>query len=467
MKTWLPRAVALLLSLILTFSLSVPALAEETAPAASPVASDSVNAQTENAAGEQTAAEPTPAQSQDKGTGIIDAEALNAWAESFMQQHSLNDDYKDFSIGFCYTGTGDCWYWDADVWMYSASMYKVPVAMLLAEKEAAGELTSQSVINGTTLEYLESTALVYSNNDSGHSMVSYLGGTYNGKCTDQIIKYTDLPQDYFSQDFFDVSYYTAKFMTQVMKALYYGGADHFPHIVDYLLEAQPGAYFRSDAELSAKYPIAQKFGAFEEQNSRNNNHCAAIIYTPTPIVVVVMTRNVGDYQKLIAEVGAYLADYSLELDGKVAELIRQATEQAAQEKTRAEEAAAAQSELSETAETAPAGTAEGVTETGTAEGVTETGTASETPVISSAVEPKASGLKLPLSLLIAIIVVVVAIVAAAAVLLIRRSREEDPDEDNWESNVDGDDDVKKPDETETLEEPLRKTQRSGSYRPRH
>lgn len=458
MKTWFPRAAAMLLSLILLFSLSVPVLAEETAPAASPVASDSVNAQTENAAGEQTAAEPTPAQSQDKGTGIIDAEALNAWAESFMQQHSLNDDYKDFSIGFCYTGTGDCWYWDADVWMYSASMYKVPVAMLLAEKEAAGELTSQSVINGTTLEYLESTALVYSNNDSGHSMVSYLGGTYNGKCTDQIIKYTDLPQDYFSQDFFDVSYYTAKFMTQVMKALYYGGADHFPHIVDYLLEAQPGAYFRSDAELSAKYPIAQKFGAFEEQNSRNNNHCAAIIYTPTPIVVVVMTRNVGDYQKLIAEVGAYLADYSLELDGKVAELIRQAAEQAAEERARAEEAAAAQSELSETAETAPAGTAEGVT---------ETGTASETPVISSSVEPKASGLKLPLGLLIAIIVVVVAIVAAAAVLMIRRSREEDPDEDNRESNVDGDDDVKKPDETGTLEEPLRKTQRSGSYRPRH
>lgn len=458
MKTWFPRAVALLLSLILTFSLSVPALAEETAPAASPVASDSVNAQTENAAGEQTAAEPTPAQSQDKGTGIIDAEALNAWAESFMQQHNLNDDYKDFSIGFCYTGTGDCWYWNADVWMYSASMYKVPVAMLLAEKEAAGELTPKSVINGTTLEYLESTALVYSNNDSGHSMVSYLGGTYNGKCTDQIIKYTDLPQDYFSQDFFDVSYYTAKFMTQVMKALYYGGADHFPHIVDYLLEAQPGAYFRSDAELSAKYPIAQKFGAFEEQNSRNNNHCAAIIYTPTPIVVVVMTRNVGDYQKLIAEVGAYLADYSLELDGKVAELIRQAAEQAAEERARAEEAAAAQSELSETAETAPAGTAEGMT---------EIGMASETPVISSSVEPKASGLKLPLGLLIAIIVVVVAIVAAVAVLLIRRSRKEDPDEDNWESNVDGDDDVKKPDETETLEEPLRKTQRSGSYRPRH
>ena len=37
---------------------------------------------------------------------------------------------------------------------------------------------------GCTLEYLESTALVYSNNDSGHAMVSFLGGTYNGKCSD-------------------------------------------------------------------------------------------------------------------------------------------------------------------------------------------------------------------------------------------------------------------------------------------
>ena len=105
-------------------------------------------------------------------SGIIDAAALQQWMDNFAQEHNLKQDYMRFSVGFWYSGTGDSWYYDADQWMYSASLYKVPVSMLMAEKEAAGELTLESVVNGTTLEYLESTALVYSNNDSGHSMVS-------------------------------------------------------------------------------------------------------------------------------------------------------------------------------------------------------------------------------------------------------------------------------------------------------
>ena len=104
--------------------------------------------------------------------GIIDSDMLNRWAESVFQDRGLNANYQDLSIGFCYTGTGDTWYWNADIWMYSASLYKVPVSMLMAEREAAGELTQESIVNGTTLEFLESTALVYSNTDSGHSMVS-------------------------------------------------------------------------------------------------------------------------------------------------------------------------------------------------------------------------------------------------------------------------------------------------------
>ena len=261
--------------------------------------------------------------------GIIDSDVLNRWAESVFQDRGLNANYQDLSIGFCYTGTGDTWYWNADIWMYSASLYKVPVSMLMAEREAAGELTQESIVNGTTLEFLESTALVYSNNDSGHSMVSYLGGTYAGKCSDMTIKYTELPESYFNSDFIDVSYYTARYMTQVMKALYYGGAERFPHVVDYLLTAQPDAYYKSSPDFSQKYQIAQKYGSYEEPNGNNNNHCAAIIYTPTPIIVVVMTRNIMDYQNLIAQTGAYLAEYSLELDQKAEELRRAAAEQAA------------------------------------------------------------------------------------------------------------------------------------------
>ena len=255
--------------------------------------------------------------------GLIDAAALDSWMEEYVAQNGLNGDYQVFSVGFCYTGTGDFWFWNADQWMYSASLYKVPVSMLLAEKEAAGELTQDTVITNQyasgTLAHLESTALTFSNNDSGHALVEYMGGSYAGKCADQIVKFTSLPESYFtSDDYNNLSYYTARFMTHVMKTLYDGGEEAFPHVIEYLLDAQPDDYYNSAAGLKGSYAIAQKYGAFVEQNGNNNNHCAAIIYTPTPVIVVVMTKNVGDYQRRIAEVGSYLADYSLQLDEKKA-----------------------------------------------------------------------------------------------------------------------------------------------------
>ncbi len=283
-------------------------------------------------------------------SGIIDAAALQQWMDNFAQEHNLKQDYMRFSVGFWYSGTGDSWYYDADQWMYSASLYKVPVSMLMAEKEAAGELTLESVVNGTTLEYLESTALVYSNNDSGHSMVSWLGGTYAGKCSDMTIKFTDLPDSYFDQDFYDVSYYTARYMTQVMRTLYQGGDAKFPHVLDYLKQAQPDDYYNRNAALKGSYTIAQKFGAYEEGNGNNNNHCAAVIYTPNPIVVTVMTRNVGDYQNIIAEVGGHLAEYALELDQKLESWKQEQEAQAAAERAAAELAAAQQAAENGTAE---------------------------------------------------------------------------------------------------------------------
>ena len=270
--------------------------------------------------------------------GLIDAAELDSWMEEFVAQNGLNGDYQVFSAGFCYTSTGDLWFWNADQWMYSASLYKVPVSMLLAEKEAAGDLTQDTVITNQyasgTLAHLESTALTFSNNDSGHALVEYMGGSYAGKCADQIVKFTSLPESYFtSDDFNNLSYYTARFMTHVMKTLYDGGEEAFPHVIEYLLDAQPDDYYNSDAGLKGSYAIAQKYGAFVEQNGNNNNHCAAIIYTPTPVIVVVMTKNVGDYQRRIAEVGSHLADYSLQLDEK-----RIALKQEAQAKAEAEAA---------------------------------------------------------------------------------------------------------------------------------
>ena len=248
---------------------------------------------------------------------LIDEEALNQWMEEYLKSHDLEHTWQDVSVGFCYTATGDCWFYNADVFMYSASLYKVPVSMLMSELEVAGDVTPETRIQGSTVEFLESTALIQSSNDSGHVMVSYLGGTYQGKCSDQSLIYTTLPEDYFSADFYEHSYYTARYMTQIMNTLYEGGEERFPHVIEYLLQAMPEEYL--NLRLKGKYDVAQKYGAFVEKNGNNNNHIAAIVYTPTPVIITVMTRNVGDYQWRIAEIGEHLADYALELDQKLAE----------------------------------------------------------------------------------------------------------------------------------------------------
>ena len=260
---------------------------------------------------------------------ILDEEALDQWIQDYLKAHGITGGNQLFSVGFCYTGTGDCWYYNGDSFMYSASMYKVPIAMLLAEKEAAGELSQDSQLSGGSLKYLESSALIHSNNDSGHAMLDYLGCDNSGKGSDKCIRYTNLSREYFDQDFFDYSYYSARFITQVMASLLEGGEERFPHVLEYMLQAQPDSYL--NLNLMGKYKVAQKYGAFKERNGNDNNHITGIIYTPTPIVVTVMTRNVGNYMTCMAEIGEYLANYSLELDEKLAQREQELLEAAAEQ----------------------------------------------------------------------------------------------------------------------------------------
>ena len=370
----------------------------------------------------------------ENSTGIIDAELLNSWMDAFLQQHDITGKWQDFSVGFCYTGTGDFWYYNPDIWMYSASLYKVPVSMLMAEKEAAGELTPDSIVMGCTLEYLESTALVYSNNDSGHAMVSYLGGTYNGKCSDMTEKFTDLPADYFSQDFLDVSYYSARYMTQVMKTLYVGGEEAFPHVLSYLRQAQPNEYFNLNPTLKS-YGVAQKYGAFEETYAgKNNNHCAAVIYTPTPIIVVVMSRNIGEYQARIADVGAYLADYALQLDEKMKETA------AAEEEPDPDPAP----ELPAAAE--PEATFEPETTESKEEDTDMTAAASSEPLPEETVVEKEGARRVPTSTIVIGIVILGVLVGAAAVLSRKKPKGK---------------------KTHRAEERALRKEESDRYRPRH
>lgn len=258
---------------------------------------------------------------------IIDPDELEQITKDFIEEHGLNE--KLFSVGYCYTATGDTWYYNPDKWYYSASTYKVPLMMLLAELEAKGEITRETPIKNLPLGEAEELILTYSHNDYAHLMMSYFGTEPD--CRDLYKQYSDLPDDYYVENFREYSYFTANFLTDVVKTLYYEN-ERFPNIIESLLPAQPGQYFKRGI---TDYDVAQKYGALKEYN-----HTTGIVYTPNPFILTVMTEYCGSPDFTIGAYAKLMEEYTLKLDEKLDEYNRQLEEQ-----KKAEEEAKKQEEL--------------------------------------------------------------------------------------------------------------------------
>lgn len=250
---------------------------------------------------------PAYAEGDEAPAGIIDEEQLNEMIAQYVEEKDLNP--EKISVGYCYTATGDTWLYNGDKWYYSASMYKVPLMMILAEREYNGELTQDSNLDGLTLAKAEESILTYSNNDFAHLMMHYIGT--DRECRELYRQYSDMPAEDYDPDFYDYSYFNARFMTDVMKTLYFEN-ERFPHIIDCLKPAQPGAYFRRD--MGTEYEIAQKYGSYKEFNST-----AGIVYTPNPYILVVMTKDlsIAGGENVIAQLAVKFRDYTLQLDGEL------------------------------------------------------------------------------------------------------------------------------------------------------
>lgn len=333
------RILSLALALILISGAAGSALAEGISAAEETAGETAVETAGNTAAGDTGAAEKAVGEAvgaEQSFESIIDSDELQARVDSFIQERGLNPDNISFS--YCYTATGDRWYYNENKWYYSASMYKVPLMMMLAEEEKKGVLTRDSDIFGLKLGVAEEFILVYSNNDYAHLMMKYFGT--EPECRLLYKQYSDLPDDYYISDFSDYSYFTARFMTDVMETLY-KEPERFPNIIDSLKLAQPENYFHKS--LGQTYPIAQKYGSLNEFN-----HTSGIIYMPHPIILTVMTSYALAPEDVIAEAAKLFVDYTLELDAKLEDYEREKAEaEAAAEaeaKRQAEEAAKAAEE---------------------------------------------------------------------------------------------------------------------------
>lgn len=264
---------------------------------------------------------------------ILDNTVLTSKVESFLQEWDI--DPQQISVGYCYTATGDSWYYNGEEWFYPASMYKVPLMMLVAEKEYNGELTQDTEISGEKLSRVEELILTYSNNDWAHVIRNYLGG--DAAWREEAKKFAQLKEEDYDPDYLDYCYFNNMYMTQVMETLYFD-KERFPNVIECLLAAEPGEYYKST--LEDKYEIAQKYGSFQDSRGVWFNHCSAIIYTPNPCIVTVMTSNVTKYETIISKLGDILVDYTLQLDTQLESHQQQLEEAAAEEQRLQEEAAA-------------------------------------------------------------------------------------------------------------------------------
>ena len=253
---------------------------------------------------------------------LLDPEELGAIIEEYMASRNLAD--YNFGVAYCYTGTGETWSYNAEKYFEAASLFKLPLMMCLANEIANGELSMEDTIFGATVEYIMSNTLLHSNNDTADLAVAYYQPYRNYRT--MIAELADIPEEKRPETYYDRNILSAEFMLNVLKKLY-ANPETYPYVIDYMKQAQPGEFFR--VKLGSQYEIAQKYGAYS-----GIAHTAAIVYTPTPCLGVVMTQHLGSSRDVIADVSEILANYTLTLDERFAQ--REAEKQAAAEKAEQE-----------------------------------------------------------------------------------------------------------------------------------
>lgn len=256
------------------------------------------------------------AETVDESMTILDEAALEALADQLLAAYGVEGEQREhISFAYTYLATGDSWYYNADEWFYSASMYKVPLMMVLAQKEARGELSPDSDINGITLAEAEELILVHSNNDYAHVMLNYLGGDQASR--ELYKQWSPLSNDYYHYDFLAYSYFTARFMNDVMNTLH-NRREEFPNVTECLLKAMPGRFYH--LELDPAIQVAQKYGSFTDSVGREFNSNTGIIYTPNPIALTIMSDclSYDKAEKLMASAARLFVDYTLSVDARLA-----------------------------------------------------------------------------------------------------------------------------------------------------
>ena len=286
---------------------SIPEGQEAETISAAEEASEEQELQEELAAGEETAdaadtqeAEITTTQTEDIGSSMTGTEEAKELVKAFMQERGLSS--SNFAVAYENLVTGEVFYYNELKQWDACSTYKLPLNLLYYDMEAAGTITGDTIVPGTTtpLSECHHQSLEFSNNELSEAMMDNLGSYDVVK--QNMRKYFTLSDAEIDSSYYHHNYFCARMMMDCAAYLYQHQSE-YADALGYLKAAQPGEYFK--AYLSDVI-IAQKYGLRD-----GYNHNAGIVFADTPFVLSVYSYQAGGGE-MIGRVAELFYNYSNE-----------------------------------------------------------------------------------------------------------------------------------------------------------
>ena len=249
-------------------------------------------------------------------------DGASAWADAAAMPGSLEEQfaalvaetapsYSTVALGYKNTVTGEEHYYNPDTYIVGASLYKLPLNMIYAERISKGELNFEDKFAGETYREIQSSSLTYSSNPPSVTLLMDAGDWPGMR---------EKAAAYLGEDPSDAEYLrrTNRFSVREMvhcADLLQRESERFPGVLDALLLSAPGKFLKIN---DPPYEIAQKYGNLNEGGTFF--HAAGVIYAAQPIAVCVMTWGYTDsnalFSRFVELVAAYTAQTAAEAEAE-------------------------------------------------------------------------------------------------------------------------------------------------------
>ena len=241
---------------------------------------------------------------------LIEVSEGDTWDDLILRLlEKYEADADGVGIGYYNSRTGEEHYVNADRYMVSASMFKVPLNMIFADRVSSGEMTMDSEIFGAPYRWYQYRTIVESDNERSVDLMNYLGG-YRAFKEYQIPYLGNDPEADLGWNYQIENFYNPRQFIHMLRSLL-AEPERFPGILENMLQATPYSYLH---QYERRYPIAQKYGFVEQSESNRGYHtyinACGVVFTETPFCLVIFTDNVLKAYDLMAETCMVMCDYT-------------------------------------------------------------------------------------------------------------------------------------------------------------